>query len=402
MKASPSPVRRWLLAAAVALPVIGLIAWALRPAALPVDTDTVAQGRFELAIEEDGVLRLVQRYTVTAPTAGDLQRPGLRVGDTVAEGEALAVLRPAAPAMIDTRTRSVLQERLGSARAGVSAADAQVARQQAALAQADLDVRRQEELARARFVSPAALEQAQLARRVAQQALAAAQAERRVAAYSLSEAGAALSRAESGNPGEGLWTLRSPVAGRVVVMHRESAGPIAAGQPIMDLGDTSRLEAVVDLLSGDAARVSPGAPATLRAGAGVPPLQGQVTRVEPVAFTKVSALGIEEQRVNVHIALQGDLPKGTALGEGYRVEARIVTRSVPEALLVPVAALVRSGEGWQVFVIDADQRARARAVTLDDRNSDVAVVTGGLAVGERVVRYPGNGVAEGQRIRERR
>ena len=402
MKASPSPVRRWLIAAAVALPVIGLIAWALRPAALPVDTHTVAQGRFELAIEEDGVLRLVQRYTVASPTAGDLQRPGLRVGDTVAEGEALAVLRPAAPGMIDARTRAVLQERLGSARAGVSAADAQVARQQAALAQADLDVRRQEELARARFVSPAALEQAQLSRRVAQQALAAAQAERRVAAYSLSEAGAALSRAESGNPGESLWTLRSPVAGRVVALHRESAGPIAAGQPIMDLGDTSRLEAVVDLLSGDAAKVSPGAPATLQAGAGLPALPGQVTRVEPVAFTKVSALGIEEQRVNVHIALQGDLPAGTTLGEGYRVEARLVTRAVPDALQVPVAALVRSGEGWQVFVVDADQRARARPVALGDRSSDMAVVTSGLAVGDTVVRYPGNGVSEGQRVRLRR
>lgn len=389
-------------AAAVALAIAGLLAWALRPAALPVEIATVQRGDFEQSIEEDGVLRLLQRYTVAAPTAGELLRPGLKVGDTVAEGEPLAVLRPAAPSMIDSRTREVLRQRVGSAEAALAATQAQAARSQAALAQAELDARRSEELARAQFVAPSAREQAQLNLTAARQALAGAQAEQRVAAHGLSEARAALARADSGgDASEGLWTLRSPIAGRVIAVHRDSAGPVGAGQSLMELGDTTRLEAIVDLLSGDAARVPPGAAVTLQAGSGLPALPGRVTRVEPVAFTKVSALGIEEQRVNVHVEPTAPWPGQLPLGEGYRVEARIVTLAQADALLVPNAALVRTPTGWQVFVVDEDGRARARALTLGPRGTEQAVATDGLRAGERVVLYPGNGVREGQRVRER-
>ncbi|MGX5652127.1 efflux RND transporter periplasmic adaptor subunit [Hydrogenophaga borbori] len=395
-------VRLITAATAVALAIAALLAWALRPAALPVEIATVQRGDFEQAIEEDGVLRLLQRYTVAAPTAGELLRPGLKVGDTVAEGEPLAVLRPAAPSMIDSRTREVLRQRVGSAEAALAATRAQAARSQAALAQAELDARRSEELARAQFVAPSAREQAQLNLTAARQALAGAQAEQRVAAHGLSEARAALARADGGSDAsEGLWTLRSPIAGRVIAVHRDSAGPVGAGQALMELGDTTRLEAIVDLLSGDAARVPPGAAVTLQAGSGLPALPGRVTRVEPVAFTKVSALGIEEQRVNVHVEPAAPWPGQLPLGEGYRVEARIVTLAQADALLVPNAALVRTPTGWQVFVVDGDGRARARALTLGPRGTEQAVATDGLRAGERVVLYPGNGVREGQRVRER-
>lgn len=393
--------RRWLWVAAAALVLIAVLAWVLRPAALPVQTAAVARGAFEQVIEEDGVLRLLQRYTVASPTAGELQRPGLRVGDAVAAGEAVLVLRPAAPGLIDARTRAVLQQRLGSAQAARAAAEAQVARLQAALAQAQLDVRRQEALAQAQFVSPAAREQAELAQRQAQQAVAAAQAERRVADFALSEARAALSLADGGRSDNGLWALRSPVAGRVIAVHHESEGPVAAGQPLLDIGDTERMEAVVDLLSGDAARVPDGAPVTLQAGVGLPALRAHVARVEPVAFTKVSALGIEEQRVNLHIALEEPWPARRTLGDGYRVDARIVTLALPDALLVPTAALLRANGQWQVYVVATDGRARARSVTPGPRGNEFAVVEAGLQAGDRVVLYPGNGVRDGQRVVER-
>ena len=393
--------RRWLLVGAAALLVAGVLAWALRPAPLAVQTAVVARGAFEQVIEEDGVLRLLQRYTVASPTTGELQRPGLRVGDAVAAGEAVLVLRPTAPALIDARTRAVLQQRLGSAQAARAAADAQLGRLQAALAQAQLDVRRQDALAKAQFVSPAAREQAELAQRQAQQAVAAAQAERRVADFALNEARAALSLADGGRTDGGVWTLRSPVAGRVIAVHHESEGPVAAGQPLLDIGDTERLEAVVDLLSGDAARVPEGAPVTLQVGAGLPTLRAHVARVDPVAFTKVSALGIEEQRVNLHIAFDEPWPARSTLGDGYRVDARIVTLALADALLVPTAALLRANGQWQVYVVDADDHARARSVTPGPRGSEFAVVEAGLQAGERVVLYPGNGVRDGQRVVER-
>lgn len=398
--AAPSWRRRLPIALAL-LATAGLLAWALRPAPLPVQTAAVVRGDFEQVIEEDGVLRLLQRYTLASPTAGELQRPGLRVGDSVAANEAVLVLRPAAPGLIDARTRAVLQQRLGSAQAALAAAEAQRARQQAALAQAELDVRRQEALARAQFVAPAAREQAELVQRQARQAVAAAEAERRVAGFGLSEARAALTLADGGRAEGGLWTLRSPVAGRVIALHRESEGPVAAGQPLLDIGDTDRMEAVVDLLSGDAARVPEGAPVTLQIGPGWPGLRAHVARVEPVAFTKVSALGIEEQRVNLRIALDEPWPERHTLGDGYRVEARIVTLSQRDALLVPTAALVRADGQWLVYGVDDRGRARARQVTPGARGSEFTRVESGLAVGDRVVLYPGNGVREGQRVVER-
>ncbi|MBX3610551.1 MAG: HlyD family efflux transporter periplasmic adaptor subunit [Hydrogenophaga sp.] len=393
--------RRWIYGGIAALAVVAALAWALRPAPLPVQTALATRGPFEQAIEEDGVLRLVQRYTVASPTAGELQRPGLRVGDTVSAGEAVVVLRPAAPGLIDARTRAVLQQRLGSAQAALAAADAQVARQQAALAQAQLDVKRQEELARAQFVSAAAREQAELNRRQAQQAVAAAQAERRVADFALHEAQAALSLADGNRSDNSLWTLRSPVAGRVIALHKESEGTVAAGQPLLDIGDTERMEAVVDLLSGDAARVPEGAAVTLQIGTGLPSLRAHVARVEPVAFTKVSALGIEEQRVNLRIALDEPWPQRRAPGDGYRVDARIVTLALPDVLRVPTAALVRAGEQWQVYLVNADERVQVQAVTPGSRGDEFTVIEQGLQAGARVVLYPGNGVRAGQRVVER-
>lgn len=394
--------RRWIIGG-LAVAALGAVLWAAyRPRPLVVETATVAEGRFEQVIEEDGRLRLQQRYTVTAPTAAQLQRPVLKVGDAVRAGDVIAVLAPAAPAMIDTRTRSVLGERVGSAEAARAAAGAHVKRLQAALAQATLEAERAAQLAKDKFIAPSAADQARLAREAAQQALRAGQAEQAAAEHTLGEARAALQRAQPSGPStQGLWSLTSPVNGRVLKLHKESAEPVTAGQPLLEIGDTAALEAVVDVLSGDAPRIPAGAVVQLATGRAQPPLAGQVARIEPQAFTKVSALGIEEQRVNVVVSLDARSDDLQRLGDGYRVDARITVSAQDGALLVPSAALVRDGEsGWRVFVVEGG-KARARSVTLKDRHAEHAWVQDGLKAGETVILYPGSTMTDGQPVRLR-
>ena len=415
--------RRWLIGALVAAAAAVLLVAVYRPRPLLVEVATVATGTFEQAIEEDGRLRIKTRYVITAPTQAALLRPSLKVGDVVKAGDVLATLEPVAPQMIDARTRSVLQQRVGSADAARRAASAQVLRAQTALAQATLEADRASRLAQENFISPAARDQATLARQSAQQALSAAKAEQGVTDYAAAEARAALAQAEptaaarpkavglpagSGHA-SGRWDIKSPVDGQVLKLYQDSAVTVSAGQPLLDIGDTGAMEAVIDVLSGEVTQVKSGAPVRLSLGTGAPALQGRVTRVEPVAFTKVSALGIEEQRVNVIVGLA---PADTAaqpavpppatvpLGDGYRVDAHITVSSQPGALLVPTAALVRDGQQWRVFVV-AEGRARARGVQLQDRNADVAWLKDGLRAGEAVVLYPGSMVTDGQAVKVR-
>lgn len=395
-----APQRRWLMGGLVVVALAAVLWAAYRPRPLVVEVATVSVGRFEQVIEEDGQLRLQQRYRVSAPTAAQLLRPTLKVGDAVQAGDVVAVLAPVAPAMIDARTRSVLQQRLGSAEATTQAAAANVQRLQTALAQATLEAERASKLAQENFIAASARDQARLARDAAQQALRAAQAEQAAAAHALGEARAALSRTEPTSTVQGLWSLKSPVSGRVLKLHTDNAVPVQAGQPLMEIGDTAAMEAVIDVLSGDAPRIAPGAAVQLSTGRNQPPLVGQVARIEPVAFTKVSALGIEEQRVNVVVTLNAPPTTLQTLGDGFRVDARITVFAQDGALLVPSAALVRHGEGWRVFVVEGG-KAVARPVTFKDRHAESAWVQDGLRAGEAVILYPGSAMMDGQPIRRR-
>lgn len=392
--------RRWVLGGLLAAGVAALVYAAYRPRPLTVEVATVATGRFEQAIEEDGVLRLKNRYLITAPTPATLLRPTLKVGDAVKAGDVVATLEPVAPQMIDARTRTVLQQRVGSAEAARRAAAAQAQRLQTALAQATLEAERADKLARDNFIAPSARDQAVLARQAAQQALNAARAEQSAADFAAAEARAALSRAEptAGARPAGLWQLKSPVNGQVLKLHQDSAVAVNAGQSLLEIGDTAAMEAVIDVLSGEVRQVQPGASVQLSTGSGAPALAGRVARVEPVAFTKVSALGIEEQRVNVVVNLASAPTEVQRLGDGFRVDARITVSSQEGVLLVPTAALVRDGDQWRVFVVEAG-KARARAVAFHDRNTEVAWVKDGLREGETVLLYPGTIIIDGQPVK---
>lgn len=394
----PSIGRRVGVAVAV-LGVVALGGWVLQPRPLAVDVAVVREGRFEQTVEEDGRLRPVQRYTVASPVQGRLERPTLDVGAAVRAGDVLAVVHPLAPALIDARTRAVLQQRVGAGEAARAGAEAQWQRAQAALEQARSDLRRTRDLAQQRFVAPSVVEQAERAEREAAQALAAAAAERRRADFAAAEARAALAQVDGGAEPDRPWPVRSPVTGRVLKRHADSAVPVGVGQPLFEIADLGRLEAVVDVLSADALRLTVGAPATLSPGPGLAPLAARVLRIDPSAFTKVSALGVEEQRVPVVLALD-DPATGQALGDGFRVEARIVVAAHERALLVPGGALVRDGDGWRVLLVQGG-RAVARRVAVRERNADAAWVTDGVQPGDTVVLYPGQLVQDGQRVRPR-
>ncbi|MDM7950386.1 HlyD family efflux transporter periplasmic adaptor subunit [Hydrogenophaga sp.] len=397
--------RRWGRTLAIALGVLalaGLVWWVYQPRPLVVEVAEVASGRFEQVIEEDGRLRLKNRYVITAPTQAELQRPLLKVGDAVKAGDVVAVLQPVSPQMIDARTRDVLSQRVGTANAARQAASAQVQRLQTALAQADLEAQRAAKLAQDNFISASARDQALLAQQAARQAVNAGRAELAAADFMLAEARAALTRSEPSASGRaaGLWSLKSPVDGQVLKLHLDSAAPVNVGQPLVELGDLGALEAVIDVLSGEVGAIGSGATVLLSTGGKAPPLTGRVERIEPVAFTKVSALGIEEQRVNVIV----NLDAGAAtlnLGDGFRVDARITIHAQDNALLAPSAALVRDGSGWRVFVVDGG-RARVRAVTVKDRNADQAWIQDGLQAGETVLLYPGSMIEDGQAVKTRK
>jgi HlyD family secretion protein len=377
-----------------------LTAWALRPQAVAVETAEVRQGAFEQTVSDDGKTRVRERYVVSAPLAGRLERITLRAGDAVDKGQVLALLTPTAPAFLDARTSRELQGRIGAVQALHARARAETAKAAAQRDQAQADLERQARLAKDGFVSETAREQASLALRTAERSLDAARYAEDAARHELAQARAALALYQSGEAGA-KWEVTSPVKGAVLKVVQESEGAVALGAPLIELADPKGLEAIVDVLSQEAVGIRPGMPARLELGQGVAPLAARVRLVEPAAFTKISALGIEEQRVNVVLDFAAPLENLQTVGDGFRVEAHVVVFRQESALKAPVGALFRDGDGWAVFTVDGG-RARKRAVKVPRRNGVEAVVEDGLKAGERLVVYPSDALKDGARVSVRR
>jgi len=392
--------RRNRIALALALVALALlVAWALRPQPVAVETAAVARGPFEQTVSDDGRTRVRERYVVSAPLAGRVERIDLEAGDPVKQGQMVAMLTPTAPAFLDARTARELQERIGAADAQLSRARAETQKAIAQRSQARADLDRQAKLATEGFVSATAREQAALALQVAERAVQAARHGEEAARHELEQTRAALRRYESGALGP-KWEVTSPVDGSVLKVVQKSEGPVALGAPLLELGDARSLEAVVDVLSQDAVGIRPGMPARLELGAGVSPLAASVRLVEPAAFTKISALGVEEQRVNVILDFVEPLDKVQTIGDAFRVEASIVVYKQEDSLKVPVGALFREGEAWSVFVAEGG-RARKRAVKVPRRNGVEALVEEGLKPGEQVIVYPSDALKDGSRLSSR-
>ena len=376
-----------------------LVAWALRPQPVSVELAEVTRGVFEQTVSDDGKTRVRERYTVFAPLAGRVERIRLKAGDAVERGQVVALLMPVAPALLDARTARELQSRVGAAEAQLQRSRAEVARVLAQRDQAQADFERQVKLWKEGFLSATAREQAELALRTADRTHDAAKFAVDAAGHELDQARAALARYRSGDGGS-KWEVISPVKGSVLKVVQESEGAVTLGAPLLELADARSLEAVVDVLSQESVAIRPGMPARLELGRGVAPLAARVRLVEPAAFTKISALGVEEQRVNVILDFAEPLDKVQTLGDGFRVEAAIVTHRVEDAVKVPVGALFRDGENWAVFAEDGG-RAVKRAVKATQRNSAEAMVEDGLRAGDRVVVYPSDALRDGSRIEAR-
>jgi HlyD family secretion protein len=377
------------------------IVWSLMPRPVPIETATVTKGRFIASVDEDGKTRIRERYAVVAPLAGRLTRIRLKVGDRVGANEVVATILPSPAPFLDPRSRREAEERLGAAEATRERTKATVERAQAQAEQAKNDLERTRALAERGASTVQALERAESFMRVTERDLRAAEAQDHAAEHELDQARALLARYHNGaNPIPEAWNITAPVPGLVLKIVQESETIAQPGAPIMEIGDPRDLEIVVDVLSTDAVEIRPGADVVIENWGGQGVLAGHVRRVEPAAFTKISTLGVEEQRVNVLVDISSPPEQWASLGDAYRVDTRIIVFTQDNATIVPAGALFRRGETWHVFVVD-DGRAQVRAVTLLRRSGRLVAIAEGLAPGERVIVYPSDRITSGARVEAR-
>ncbi len=433
--------RRWLPWLG-ALVFVGALIFGLRPQPIPVEIGAVTEGPLRVTVNEEGRTRIRNRYTVFAPVAGQLRRITLKAGETVRAGETVvAVLDPVPSSLLDRRTRALAEARR-------DAVAAQLAKAREAFRFANLDLQRSRKLHAEGSVSARELENAQWREAAAAQESNAAESALRLAEAELAEfggyspsteGGPRLSLGNAGSPetgvskngategapadpkesdtsppsqrigmgtGEGSEPsasrppveVRAPISGRVLRISEESARVVAPGTPLLQLGDSTDLEVVIEVLSRDGASILPGARVELHHWGGDSPLEAQVRLVEPSAFTKVSALGVEEQRVNVIADLVSPPDQRPGLGDRFRVEARIVVWETPETLKVPSGALFRRGDDWAAFTIQ-DGRTVLQKVRAGRRGGTEVQILDGLGAGEEIVLYPGDRIREGVRVR---
>ncbi len=386
--------------------------WFAWPQPASVDLATVARGPMEVTVADEGKTRVRHIYTVSAPIAGTVLRishpadhheTSLHVGDTVtAEETVVAVMRPASPGFLDVRSREELQAAVAAAEAAVRFGEAEVRRIEAALEFSRQELRRAEALRRTDTVPEKALDKARFDVDTNEAALASARAQLEVRRSELALARARLIEPASDPAPESpgcCIEIRAPVSGHVLKIIQESEAVVAAGAPLIEIGDPQDLEIVADLLSTEAVRIEPGAPVLIE-GWGGPPIRGRVSRIEPAGFVKVSALGIEEQRVRTIIDFADPPEDWSRLGHDFRVNVRITVWQADDVLTLPVSALFRTGESWAVFVV-RDGRARTTPVEIGKRNNRLAKVVSGLAEGEQVVLHPSDRVSDGTAVAER-
>jgi HlyD family secretion protein len=393
-------IKRGLLAAGAALLVLAL-AWALWPKPVMVEFAELRKGPLLVTVDEEGKTRIKDVYSVSAPITGKLVRLSLEAGDRVQkDATTVAIIEPMAPAFLDVRATRELQAQLEAAKAAVALAEAEVKQMSAELEFAKSELKRAEALIRSRAISDRALERARIDADTRQAALARAMASLDVRRRELESAQARLIGPEEAWNGEVpvgcCVTVRAPVSGRVLRVIQESERVIVAGTPLIEIGDPEYLEIVVELLSVDAVKVREGAVASVQ-GWGGPPLLAKVTRIEPAGFTKVSALGIEEQRVRTILKLEPGAQAADRLGHEFRVFVKISVYDTPNALRVPISALFRQRGQWSVYTVE---RGRARAVQIDigQRNSSFAEILTGLSEGARVILHPSDRVGDGVRV----
>lgn len=390
--------RKILLPAALAL-IVAAVAYGLTEKAVRVQTQAVSRGPMDVTVEEDGKTRVKDRYTITAPVAGFLRRIELKDGDPVSAGQEVAMLEPLRPEHLDPRAHARAQADVETAEAALKKAEEDVEAVNADAVYARAEYQRNQELFKDGIISKDIIDRSESRVRGAEAGVKSAKFAVEVARHQVDAARTALKyTAEVGPAPLEAIRIDSPVEGRVFKVFHESEGVVGPGQAIMEVGDSTALEVEVDLLSADAAKVGPGTRVLFERWGGENPLEGRVRVVEPSGFTKISALGVEEQRVLVISDITSPPDKWKNLGDGYRVDASFLLWESKDVLQAPESALFRHGDGWAAFVVK-DGRAALRPVSLSHRNGISAVVASGLTEGEEVIVHPGRDVKEGARVK---
>ena len=386
----------WTLAGAVVFLVI--LGWAFYPKPFDVDVAEIHVGNFERTIEESGKTRLRDRYVISAPVAGKLARLTVREGDVVQAGQVVALLWPAPPPLLDERRLQEQREQVAAAEASVARANAGLQKSELVLSQAEADLRRQESLAARGFISPIQIENVRLTVQQRQREREVSAQEGNAARHQLAQLRIALQRVSGNEPlAKQAVAVTAPTSGKVVKLRQQSEAILAAGANLLDVGDPGAIEVIVELLTEDAAQIKLGAPAMLSNWGGPATLQARVRLVEPSAFTKVSALGVEEQRVNVVLDITSLPEAWQTMGDNYKVDVTIPVQSATKVTMVPVGCLFPRGSRSALFVLDHG-RARIEEVELLARNGREAWIKTTLAAGTKVIAYPAASLKDGDRV----
>jgi HlyD family secretion protein len=391
--------RRNLGLITLAVALLATLAWGFWPRPVMVEVATTTRGSLEVTVEEEGYTRVKDRYVISAPVAGFLRRIELDPGDALARGQTVAVLEPLRSEVLDPRSRARAEAQIAAAQAALKAAEEKVAAASAEAKFARDEFARKQKLRASETISQTVLEEAETRARQTAADEQSARFNVEVARFDLEAARTALrySLADEGTDRPVTVELKAPVNSRVLRVTHESEGVVAAGEKLLEIGDPTRLEVAVDVLSEDAVRIRPGTRVLFNRWGGAGPLRGVVRTVEPSGFTKISALGVEEQRVWVISDLVSPPETWRSLGDGYRVEAAFILWQAPDVLQAPASALFHYGDGWAVFTVE-DGRARRRRVEVGQRNGLVAQIVGGLNPGDRVIAHPDDRTEDGVRV----
>lgn len=396
-------VRRRFGLILLTLLIVAALGYGFRPQPLWVEAATVTRQPLRVTVEAEGKTRLIDRYVLSAPVAGYLHRIDWKIGDGIRQGQPLAMIDSLPSEVLDPRRRAQAEARVATSEASLQAARETATATRAEADYAKLEFERIAALCKQRcVVTEAERDRAQSRARQTEAQLRSAQFAVEVARHEVEAAKTALrhSAAQPGGAARETVIVRAPVDGQVLARPRQSEGVVEMGTPLLEVGDPRALEIAVDLLSADAVRVRPGTPVVLERWGGEQPLEGVTRTVEPVGFTKLSALGVEEQRVWVIADLRSPAEAWSRLGDGYRVEASFVVWQGDRVPQIPASALFRQGEGWAVFVIENGQ-ARRRPVEIGQRGGLRVEIRSGLTEGEQVVTHPDDALREGAAVRIR-
>ncbi len=385
-------VKRLLVILAVGSALF-LLAWGYQAPPVPVELATASRGQLSETVDGEAKTRVVDRYVVSAPLAGRLTRIALRTGDSVEAGAAVGTIQPVRPPLLDARSRQEAEWQVRASEAERARSEAAMRSAESTLEFANREWERQQQLRGRNASTLFEWDRARLEREARSRDLQAARSAVEAARSRAAAVRALLSEGAAGSAPPAV-AVTSPISGRVLRVFQESSTVVTPALPLLEVGDLSRLEIVADLLSSQAVRIRPGATALVERWGGTKVLAARVTRIEPSGFTKLSALGVEEQRVNVIAEFDPGQPDVRTLGDGYRVELRVVVWESAGVLRVPGGALFRLGQRWAAFAV-AGGVSRRRVVEVGHRGDRDVEILSGLAEGEQVVLHPSEKLEDG-------